>query len=281
MRIINVSVIKEEIARLCAIANLTLPCGLRKKLSESAEAEESPLCKEALGDLIRNLESAKKLKIPLCQDTGLAVVFLEIGQEVQITGGDLKTAVNEGVEKGYKENFLRLSIVSDPLFQRKNTGTNTPAIIHTEIVSGSDIYITVAPKGFGSENKSRIKMFNPTASEAEIIAFIKETVSDAGASPCPPVVAGVGIGGDFEYAALLSKKALCRDINVRNPNPLYAKMEEKCLAEINKLGIGALGYGGRITAFAVNIMEFPTHIAGLPVAVNMGCHATRHASGVV
>ena len=277
MRRLDVAIIRKKVAELCAEANHRLPQSVKDKLAESALIEESPLCREVLRDLERNLDSAKRLNLPICQDTGMAVVFLEIGQEVFLTGGDLREAVNKGVETGYSENYFRMSIVGDPL-KRENTKTYTPAIIYTEIVPGDNLSITVAPKGFGSENKSKIKMFNPTASKEEIIAFIKETVSEAGASPCPPIIAGVGIGGDFEYAAYLSKKALMRGIDTRNPNPFYREMEETALSELNKLGIGALGFGGRITAFAVNIMEFPTHIAGLPVAVNIGCHVTRHAS---
>jgi len=280
MRKLDVSVITEKVAELCVKANLELPDSLCKKLQESAQREESPLCRDVLRDLELNLDSAKRLGVPICQDTGMAVVFLEVGQDVHIVNGDLRAAVNAGVEKAYTENYLRLSVVGD-CFSRENTNTNTPAIIHTEIVPGDSVQITVMPKGFGSENKSRLKMLVPTASVDDVIEFIVSVVSDAGASPCPPVVVGVGIGGDFEYAAYLSKKALCRDINERNPSAFYAEMERRALDEINKLGIGALGFGGRITAFAVNIMEFPTHIAGLPVAVNIGCHAARHAISVL
>jgi fumarate hydratase subunit alpha len=280
MRKIDVSLITEAVAGLCVKANLELPESLCRKLHEAAELEKSPLCKDVLQKLELNLDSAKRLKIPICQDTGMAVVFLEIGQDVHLTGGDLREAVNNGVEKAYTENYLRFSVVKDPLL-RENTNTNTPAVIYTEIALGDKIRITVAPKGFGSENKSRIKMFLPTASADEVIEFITDVVSDAGADACPPLIVGVGIGGTFEYAAYLSKKALCRDADKRNPNAFYAAMEEKALIKINELGIGALGFGGCVTAFSVNIAEHPTHIASLPVAVNIGCHATRHASRIL
>ena len=275
MREIDVEVIKNEVARLCEEANLHLPDSLRNEIEKSADKEESPLCKSVIGDLVRNIECAKELNVPICQDTGMAVIFLEIGQDVHFTGGDLYTAINEGVAKGYVEGKLRLSVVKDPL-RRVNTNNNTPAIIHTTIVSGDKVKITVAPKGFGSENMSRMKMFTPSATADDIIDFVVETVSVAGSNPCPPITVGVGIGGDFEYAALLAKKALCRDISVKNPDSFYAEMEQKMLDKINLLGIGAQGFGGTVTALYVNIEQFPTHIAGLPVAVNIGCHVTRH-----
>lgn len=276
MREINASEITKKTAELCVGANLRLPCGMRERIEESAKSEESELCRSVLGDIVSNIDCAAELGVPICQDTGMAVVFAEIGQDVHIVGGEFEDAINKGVAEGYVNGRLRLSIVGDPL-ERVNTGDNTPAVIHTRIVSGDKIRLTVAPKGFGSENMSRLKMFTPSASKNDIVKFVVETVSLAGSNPCPPIVVGVGIGGDFEYSALLAKKALCRDLNQRHPEPLYAGMERTMLDEINKLGIGSQGFGGTVTALYVNIEKAPTHIAGLPVAVNIGCHVTRHA----
>lgn len=280
MREIDVSIVKEEVARLCEEANLFLPEGMQELIKKTAEKEESPLCKSVLSDISDNADCAKELNVPICQDTGMAVIFLEIGQDVHFTGGDLYTAVNQGVEKAYVKGKLRLSVVADPL-KRVNTNTNTPAIIHTSIVSGGKVHITAAPKGFGSENMSGMKMFTPSAAKEDIIDYVISVADKAGSNPCPPITVGVGIGGDFEYAAYLAKKALCRDFRVRNSDPLYAEMEEKCLEGINKLGIGAQGFGGTQTALYVNIEQFPTHIAGLPVAVNIGCHVTRHKEAII
>lgn len=280
MREIDVSVIREKVAALCEEANLFLPEGMQDLIKAAAEKEESPLCKSVLGDISENADCAEELNVPICQDTGMAVIFLEIGQEVHFVGGDLYAAINSGVEKGYVEGKLRLSVVADPL-KRVNTNTNTPAIIHTSIVRGDAVHITVAPKGFGSENMSGMKMFTPAATKEDIINYVISVADKAGSNPCPPITVGVGIGGDFEYAAFLAKKALCRDFRVRNSDPLYAEMEEKCLEGINRLGIGAQGFGGTQTALYVNIEQFPTHIAGLPVAVNIGCHVTRHKEIVI
>lgn len=280
MREINVNEITKAIAELCVDANLHLPRGMRERIEQSAETEESGLCKSVLGDIAANIDCAAELGVPICQDTGMAVVFAEIGQDAHITGGAFEDAVNRGVAEGYVNGRLRLSIVGDP-FERVNTNDNTPAVIHTRIVPGDKIRLTVAPKGFGSENMSRLKMFTPSASKEDIVKFVVETVSLAGSNPCPPIVVGVGIGGDFEYSALLAKKALCRDLNVRHPEPLYAEMERKMLDGINRLGIGSQGFGGTVTALYVNIEKAPTHIAGLPVAVNIGCHVTRHAETVL
>lgn len=280
MREIDVSVIREKVAALCEEANLFLPEGMQDLIKAAAEKEESPLCKSVLGDISDNADCAEELNVPICQDTGMAVIFLEIGQEVHFVGGDLYAAINSGVEKGYVEGKLRLSVVADPL-KRVNTNTNTPAIIHTSIVRGDAVHITVAPKGFGSENMSGMKMFTPAATKEDIINYVVSVADKAGSNPCPPITVGVGIGGDFEYAAFLAKKALCRDFRVRNSDPLYAEMEEKCLEGINRLGIGAQGFGGTQTALYVNIEQFPTHIAGLPVAVNIGCHVTRHKEIVI
>lgn len=280
MREIKASEITEAVAELCVKANLRLPETTRHCIECAQAKEESAVCRGVLGDLIDNLECADKLGVPICQDTGMAVIFAEVGQDVHITGGAFEDAVNAGVAKGYVEGRLRLSIVGDPL-ERVNTNNNTPAVIHTRIVEGDKITLTAAPKGFGSENMSRLKMFTPSAAEDDIIAFVKETASLAGSNPCPPIIVGVGIGGDFEYSALLAKKALCRDVAVRNPEKRYADMEQKMLEEINKLGIGSQGFGGTVTALCVNIEKSATHIAGLPVAVNIGCHVTRHAHAVI
>lgn len=279
MREINSEEITNAIAKLCVDANLRLPRGMRECIECAQKFEKSELCRSVLGDIAANIDCADELGVPICQDTGMAVVFAEIGQDVHINGG-FEDAVNEGVRRGYIDGRLRLSIVRDPL-ERVNTGDNTPAVIHTRLVPGDKIRLTVAPKGFGSENMSRLKMFTPSASKEDIVKFVVETVSLAGSNPCPPIVVGVGIGGDFEYSAYLAKKALCRDLNTRNPEPLYAELEQTMLAEINKLGIGSQGFGGTVTALYVNIEQAPTHIAGLPVAVNMGCHVTRHAETVL
>lgn len=280
MREIDATLIEKTVSELCIKANLYLPNGMREKISSCIECEKSALCKDVLGDIVRNIDAAGELQIPICQDTGMAVIFLEVGQDVHITGGSLEEAINRGVASGYVDGKLRLSVVKDPL-QRVNTENNTPAIIHTRIVSGDRIKINVAPKGFGSENMSALKMFTPSASADDIVKFVVDTVSVAGSNPCPPITVGVGIGGDFEYSAVLAKKALCRDLNIRNSNPLYAEMERKMLDGINRLGIGSQGFGGTVTALYVNIEQYPTHIAGLPVAVNIGCHVTRHAEACI
>ncbi|MBQ8790346.1 MAG: fumarate hydratase [Ruminiclostridium sp.] len=280
MREIDVKVITEKISELCIKANIYLPEGMKEKISSCIGCEKSQLCREVLSDIVRNIDCAKDMEVPICQDTGMAVIFIDIGQEVHFVGGSLEKAINEGVAKGYVEGKLRLSVVEDPLM-RKNTDNNTPAIIHTRIVDGDKVHIMVAPKGFGSENMSAVKMFTPSASADDIIDFVVGTVSKAGSNPCPPITVGVGIGGDFEYAAILAKKALCRDLSRRNENPFYADMEQKMLDKINKLGIGSQGFGGTVTALYVNIEQYPTHIAGLPVAVNIGCHVTRHAEAEV
>ncbi len=279
MREINSQEITEVVAELCVEANLHLPRGMKECITQSIEREESTLCKSVLGDIASNIDCADELGVPICQDTGMAVVFAEVGQECHINGS-FEDAVNAGVAKGYVDGRLRLSIVGDPL-ERKNTGDNTPAVIHTRIVAGDKIRLTVAPKGFGSENMSRLKMFTPSATQKDIVDFVTETVSLAGSNPCPPIVVGVGIGGDFEYCAYLAKKALCRDLAIRHPDPVYAELEREMLGRINALGIGSQGFGGTVTALYVNIEKSATHIAGLPVAVNIGCHVTRHAERVI
>lgn len=280
MREINVSEITDVVAKLCIKANLCLPKELEDLIKSSKKKEESTVGKNVFCDLLDNIDVAAKENIPICQDTGMAVVFAEIGQDVHIAGGSFEEAVNKGVAEGYTKGLLRKSIVSDPL-ERVNTNDNTPAVIHTKIVMGDKIKLTVAPKGFGSENMSALKMMTPSATDEDIIAFVTDVVSKAGSNPCPPIVVGVGIGGDFEYCAYLAKLALCRDVSVRNPKERYADLEAKMLESINKLGIGPQGFGGTVTALAVNIEESATHIAGLPIAVNIGCHVTRHASSVI
>ncbi len=280
MREINVKTIEDTVAELCIKANKILPDGLTCLIRQGAENETEDLPKQINKDLLANLDAAKELDIPICQDTGMAVVFIELGQDVHITGGLLKDAVNRGVAKGYTEGFLRKSIVGDPL-NRVNTSDNTPAVIHLTLVEGDKINITVAPKGFGSENMSALKMFTPAATVRDIKDYIISVVRNAGSNPCPPIVLGIGIGGDFEYCAYLAKKALCRDVTLRNENEFYEKLEKELLEEINELGIGPQGFGGKTTALAVNIEYAPTHIAGLPVSVNVGCHVTRHAEAVI
>ena len=276
MREISAQEIAAAVEQLCVEANRQLPESLEELISAGARQEASPIARPVMEDLCRNLQAARELKIPICQDTGMAVVFAQVGQEVHING-DFEQAVNEGVRRGYVNGLLRCSVVKDPL-RRENTGDNTPAVLHVRLVPGDKLRRTVAPKGFGSENMSRLHMFTPAAGEEEIVSFVAETVQEAGGNPCPPVVLGVGIGGDFELCALLAKRALCRDVAQRNPDPYYADLEARMLAAVNETGVGPQGFGGSVTALAVNIEAYPTHIAGLPVAVNVGCHVTRHKS---
>ncbi len=280
MREISATLIEETVERLFIEANSVLPSSLEKKIRSFEDIETAPLAKGIFCDMCSNLDAANELNIPICQDTGMAVLFCEIGQDVHITDGDFNSAVNNGVRKAYVNGKMRCSIVKDPI-RRGNTDDNTPALIHISLVPGNKIKLTAAPKGFGSENMSRIKMFTPSASIDDIVGFVTETVKIADANPCPPVVLGVGIGSDFEGVALLSKKALCRDIDERNTDDFYKSLEERMLCEVNKLGIGPQGFGGKTTALAVNIETAPTHIAGLPVAVNVGCHVTRHKTAVI
>lgn len=275
MRKIDTGEITEAVAALCISANKRLPCDVEARLRGALQDEASPVGKDVLQSLLDNCAVAKELDVPVCQDTGMATVFLEVGMEVRLIGAPLEEAVDAGVAKGYTEGLLRCSVVRDPL-RRVNTGNNAPAVLHTRIVPGDRVKITVAPKGFGSENMSAMRMFTPAAGAAEIVDFVVRTVEKAGSNPCPPVVVGVGIGGNFEYCAYLAKKALCRSTDTPNPDEFYAALERETLAKVNALGIGPQGFGGLATALAVNIEAFPTHIAGLPVAVNMGCHVTRH-----
>lgn len=277
MRELDVKEITKAVRDLCIDANHELSEDMVKALSSAKDKEESPLGKQIFDQLSENLDIAKKDRIPICQDTGMAVFFIKIGQDVHFVGGDLTEAVNEGVRQGYTEGFLRKSVVSDPLI-RKNTGDNTPAIIHYDIVPGEEVTITIAPKGFGSENMSRVFMLKPADGEDGVKDAIVQAVKDAGPNACPPMVVGVGIGGTFEKCALLAKEALTRSTGTESDLPHIAAMEKEVLERINKLGIGPAGLGGRVTALAVNINTYATHIAGLPVAVNICCHVNRHKS---
>lgn len=276
IRTLNVDKVTENIREMCIEANHYLTPDMKKRLDEAVQGEESPLGRQILEQLEENLSIAGKDMIPICQDTGMAVVFMEIGQDVHFEGGDLTDAVNEGVRQGYVEGYLRKSVVKDPLI-RENTKDNTPAILHTTIVPGDQVKITVAPKGFGSENMSRVFMLKPAEGIDGVKQAILTAVKDAGPNACPPMVVGVGIGGTFEKCALMAKQALTRDISVSSDIPYVADLEKEMLEKINDLGIGPAGLGGRITALAVNINTYPTHIAGLPVAVNICCHVNRHA----
>ena len=280
LREIHVEEITDAIEKLCIDANYYLNQDIIQSIKDMKRNEESALGKDILNKILENAEISKQKKMPICQDTGMAVVFMEVGQDVHIYGGNLTEAIHEGVRRGYAKGYMRKSIVKDPL-NRANTDDNTPAIIHYDIVEGDKIRITVAPKGFGSENMSGVKMLKPSDGVKGVIDFVVDTVDNAGANPCPPIVVGVGIGGTMEKAAILAKKALLRPVNIRNKDPYYHKLEKKLLDCLNCLGIGPQGLGGTTTALAVNIEVFPTHIAGLPVAVNISCHVTRHAEIVL
>ncbi len=281
MRIVNTEIIKEKVCELFQKANYKLPDSIKGAIAGYKGSESNDRAKSILSRLEDNLVAADEINVPICQDTGMAVVFIEIGQEVFLEGELLCDAVNKGVRRAYDEGYLRKSVVDDPLFDRKNTTDNTPAVIYTNIVSGDRIRIIAAPKGFGSENMSKSKMFTPSATKQDIIDFVVETVKLAGGNPCPPMVIGVGIGGTFDKCALLSKIALCRDIDKRNSDERYAQLELEMLEAVNKTGVGPQGFGGDCTALGVNIEYFPTHIAGLPCAVNIGCHVTRHAECII
>ena len=280
MRELDVSVIRDTVARLCVEANTCLPEDVKKAIDEFREKEDWAIARGVLENIVENYRIADSENVPICQDTGMACVFLEVGQEVHFVGGGLYDAVNEGVRRGYTEGYLRKSVVADPV-RRGNTGDNTPAVVYTDIVPGDKVKITVGPKGFGSENMSAIKMLKPSDGLEGIKRFILDTVQAAGPNPCPPMVVGVGIGGTFDKAAYLAKKALMRPLDVRNPDPYYAALEGELLEKINALGIGPQGFGGLTTALGLNIEVLPTHIAGMPCAVNIGCHATRHQTEVL
>lgn len=280
MRELDVKVITENIKEMCIEATHFLTEDMKNVLDDSVTKEESPLGKQILQQLQENLQIAGDEMIPICQDTGMAVVFIKVGQDVHFTGGNIEDAINEGVRQGYTEGYLRKSVVKDPII-RENTKDNTPAIIHYSIVEGNDVEITVAPKGFGSENMSRIFMLKPADGIDGVKNAILTAVKEAGPNACPPMVVGVGIGGTFEKCALLAKEALTRNINEQSKIPYVKELEEEMLEKINCLGIGPGGFGGRVTAFAVNIETYPTHIAGLPVAVNICCHVNRHSHRVI
>ncbi|GAV25856.1 fumarate hydratase [Carboxydothermus islandicus] len=280
MRNLDVNEIKNAIKTLVVKANQELSTDILNALKVAANYEKSEVGKKILQRVIENAQIAKDEELPICQDTGTAVIFLEIGQDVHLVGGNLHEAINQGVREGYTEGYLRKSIVKDPL-NRINTGDNTPAVVHIDIVPGDRVKITVAPKGGGSENMSQLKMLKPADGVEGVKQFVIDTVRQAGSNPCPPIIVGVGIGGTFEKAALLAKKALLREVGSQNPDPFYNSLEKELLEKINNLGIGPQGLGGRVTALAVHIETYPTHIASLPVAVNLNCHVARHETVIL
>lgn len=277
MRSMDVRQIESTVYELILEASYVIGADVEQAIACARNAEPSPSGRAVLGQLLTNYEIARTERVAICQDTGMCVVFLNIGQDVHLTGGDLNGAIEQGVRRAYADGYLRKSVVGDPLYDRVNTRDNTPPVVHVRIVPGDKVSIMVTPKGFGSENMSAIKMLVPADGEAGVIRFVTETVKNAGPNPCPPVIVGVGIGGTMEMAAIMAKRMTARSLNEANPNPKYAALEEKLLTEINKTGVGPAGIGGRTTALAVNIETFPTHIAGMPVAVNICCHAARHA----
>jgi fumarate hydratase subunit alpha len=276
MREVHVEKIISAIENLCIQSNIKLPPDVKQALEKASKNETSPLGREIIGDILRNAEIAEQKNIPICQDTGFAVFFLKLGDDVRVIGGNIADAINEGVRRGYTNGYLRKSIVTDPFLNRENTGDNTPAIIHTELVPGDKINITISPKGGGSENMSALRMLKPADGVEGIRQFVIETVDKAGSNPCPPIIVGVGVGGTIEVATLIAKKALLRPIGTHHPQTEVEQLEKQLLNEVNKLGIGPQGFGGTTTALAVNIETFPAHIASLPVAVNIQCHVARH-----
>lgn len=276
MREISVEAITAAVRQLCMDVNYDLPADVEQALQNGLKREESSFGQYCLEQILSNCQMARESRQAMCQDTGIAVVYLEVGQEVHIVGGALADAVNEGVRQGYEDGYLRKSVVMEPLFGRDNTGDNTPAVIHMEIVPGDQLRIMVLPKGAGSENMGAVKMLKPADGLEGAKQFILDTVRKAGGNPCPPIIVGVGVGGTMEKAPMLAKKALAREIGSHNPNKLYADLEDTLLESVNKMGIGPQGLGGRVTALAVHIEYYPTHIAMLPVAVNINCHAARH-----
>ena len=280
MKTINVNEIIKTVKELSIEANYYLPNDVKEAIEKAEKNEKWPIANNILNKILENSQIASAEKMPICQDTGMACVFIDIGQDVHITGGSLEEAINEGVRQGYAEGFLRKSVVKDPL-HRVNTNDNTPALIYYNMVPGDKVKITVAPKGFGSENLSRIAMLKPSDGLEGVKNFVLETVRMAGPNPCPPIVIGIGIGGSFDKAAYLAKKALIRPVNENNTDEFYGNLEKELLEEVNKIGIGPQGFGGKTTALALNIETYPTHIAGLPVAVNINCHATRHKERVL
>ena len=280
MREINVSEIINVVEKLCVEANLRLPLDIEQSFHDCKTKETEDLPCRIFDTMIKNLEVAQQKQIPICQDTGMALVFLKVGQDVHITGGGLTNAINEGVRRGYVNGYLRLSVVKDPLI-RENTNDNTPAIIYTEIVDGDKLEIMVAPRGFGSENMSKMKMFNPSATKDDVVKFVVDSCIEAGSNPCPPIIVGVGLGGTSEKAGLLAKEAMLRPLEETNETELYSDMESEILEKINQSGIGPQGLGGKTTAISVAINTYPTHIAGMPCVVNIGCHITRHKSATI
>ena len=278
MREIEVQEISQSVAKLCISATQELSEDVKNAFSKAYNEESSLLGKSIISQLIENSQIAQKKRIPICQDTGLCVVFVEIGQDVYVQGGLLSEAIQQGVAQGYTQGYLRKSIVSDPLFERKNTQDNTPAVIHYDIVEGENLKITVAPKGFGSENKSALSMLTPAQGVEGIKEFFVDTLQKAGPNSCPPLLVGIGIGGSMEKCAILAKKAAIREVGSHNPHPKYAQLEDELLRVANDLGIGPQGLGGSVSAFGVNIEWYPTHIAGLPIAININCNAIRHKS---
>ncbi len=280
MREISVNKIRDSVKNLCISANYYIGNDVKDSLISYRDREEYPIAKEVLGKIVENVDISKDENMPICQDTGMACVFLEVGQDVHFIDGDIEDAINEGVRRGYEEGYLRKSVVKDPI-DRVNTKDNTPAVIYYNLVKGDKVKITVAPKGFGSENMSKIAMLKPSDGLEGVKKFILKTVEESGPNPCPPMIVGVGIGGTFDKAAYLSKKALLRPIDKENKDEFYAQLEKELLKDINSLGIGPQGFGGLTTALGINIEVYPTHIAGLPVAVNISCHATRHKEEII
>jgi len=280
MRKIDVRTIKDAISKLSIDANVNLRADVRRAMEKALKKEKKNTARETLRVFLENADIAKRERRALCQDTGLVSVYMEIGQGVRLTGGDVKEAIEEGVREGYEKGFLRKSVVKSPIL-RENTGQNTPPVIYTELVKGDKVKITVVPKGFGSENKSKIAMLKPTDGEEKIISFVLDTVKSAGPDACPPYILGIGLGGTFDKAAHLAKKALIFPVDRPNPKRHLRKLEESILRKVNALGIGPMGLGGKTTCLGVNILEYPTHIAGLPVAVNLGCHITRSAGKII
>jgi fumarate hydratase subunit alpha len=281
MREVQASEITKTVSKLFMEANFFLTDDVLEAIKKSAQTEESPVAKEVLEQIIKNADIAAKEQIPLCQDCGVAVVFIELGQDLHIAGGDLNTAINEGVKQSYDQGYLRKSMVNHPFSTRVNTKDNTPAVIYTDIVAGDKLKITVVPKGGGAENMSRLGMLTPSAGRQGIVDLVVKAVDEAGSNPCPPIIVGVGIGGTAERTLLLAKRALLRKVGEHNPDPEAALLEKELLEKINGLGIGPMGYGGRTTALAVNVEVFPAHLASMPVAVNINCHSSRHKEAVI
>lgn len=281
IRYLDSSEVKEKVKELFIRANHVLPNCVSNALTQAKTQESNALAASVLEVLENNIQVAKRLDVPVCQDTGMAIVFAEVGKRLHITGKTLNEAIDDGVRAAYLDGKLRCSVVRDPFFDRTNTEDNTPAITYIRFCDGDELKLTALPKGFGSENMSAVKMFTPSATREDIVSFVLDTVKKAGSNPCPPIVVGIGIGGSFDYAAVLSKKALARDLDDVNPNNDYRELEEELLDRINQLGIGPQGFGGDTTALAVKIEHYPTHIAGLPVAVNICCHVARHLTTVL